>query len=214
MWQGDWDYECQNLCLRRLGALSGKYRWPTSQSSEEQNQMVFGKSLSQRSESNWWRANGICVDNIPRIHYIGHPRRDSKVYRWIKVWTWAIQRKDHLHVNVQRHCNGERGNPEKCETNSATAANYARRFPRGRWSFVGPGSEKKWYGTCSDQPDGKCDRLLNEWCSILQQAVILSFMPPAPWKEQNEEAQKRERSLLTSTVVKKPLNWFFARLFL
>ena len=21
---------------------------------------------------------------------------------------------------------------------------YARRFPRGRWSFLGPGSEKKW----------------------------------------------------------------------
>ena len=32
-----WDYECRNLCLRRLGALSGKYQWPTSRSLEEQN---------------------------------------------------------------------------------------------------------------------------------------------------------------------------------
>ena len=27
----------------------------------------------------------------------------------------------------------ETGNPEKCEFNSRTVANYARRFPRGHW---------------------------------------------------------------------------------
>ena len=41
----------------------------------------------------------------------------------------------------------ERGNTETCETNAVTVANYARRFPHGRWSFWGPGSEKKWYGS-------------------------------------------------------------------
>ena len=35
-----------------------------------------------------------------------------------------------------------------------TVANYARRFLLGRWSFWGLGSEKKWYGTYSDKPDG------------------------------------------------------------
>ena len=52
---------------------------------------------------------------------------------------------------------GERGNTEKCILNSVTVANYARRFLLGRWSFLGPGSEKKWYGTCSDKPDGEWD---------------------------------------------------------
>ena len=42
-----------------------------------------------------------------------------------------------------------------CENNSVTVANYARRFPRGRWLFLGLGSEKKWYGTYSDKPVGK-----------------------------------------------------------
>ena len=51
----------------------------------------------------------------------------------------------------------EKGNTEKCEFNSRTVANYARRFPRGHWSFLGPGSEKKWCGTHSDKPDGKWD---------------------------------------------------------
>ena len=56
----------------------------------------------------------------------------------------------------------ERGNTEKCEMNSVTVANYARRFLLGRWSFLGPGSEKKWYGTYSDKPDSDWTRLLNE----------------------------------------------------
>ena len=47
---------------------------------------------------------------------------------------------------------GERGNTETCEKKNIVA-NYARRLPLGRWSFLGPGSEKKWYGTCSDKPD-------------------------------------------------------------
>ena len=53
---------------------------------------------------------------------------------------------------------GEPGNTEKCENNSVTVANNARRFPRGRWSFLGPGSEKKWYGTHSDKADGDWDK--------------------------------------------------------
>ena len=52
----------------------------------------------------------------------------------------------------------EEGNTEKCVTNSSTIAKCARRFPRGRWSFLGPGSVKKWYGTHSDKPDGNCSR--------------------------------------------------------
>ena len=43
---------------------------------------------------------------------------------------------------------GERGITDTC----------ARRFLRGRWSFWGPGSEKKWCGTLLDKPNGDCDR--------------------------------------------------------
>ena len=53
---------------------------------------------------------------------------------------------------------GERGNTEKCIMNFVTVANYARRFLLGRWSFLGPGPEKKWCGTYSDKPDGDWDK--------------------------------------------------------
>ena len=40
---------------------------------------------------------------------------------------------------------GEKGNQETCEHNLLTVADYVRKLPRGHWSFLGPGSEKKWY---------------------------------------------------------------------
>ena len=49
---------------------------------------------------------------------------------------------------------GAKGNEAQCEYNSQTVAEYARRCPRGHWSFLGPGSEEKWNGTYTDKPDG------------------------------------------------------------
>ena len=36
---------------------------------------------------------------------------------------------------------------------------FAKRFPAGRWSFLGPGSEKKWYSIYIDRPQGEWDRI-------------------------------------------------------
>ena len=37
---------------------------------------------------------------------------------------------------------------------------YARRFTRGHWSFLGLGSEKKWYRTHVSKLDGQCDKIV------------------------------------------------------
>ena len=120
MWQSDWDYECQNLCLRRLGALSWKYQWP----------IVFGKLLSQRSESNWWRANEVRVENIRRIHYIGHSRRDSKNMTDLQCEPEQFNGRIIFMSMYNDIVWGERGNTEKCIVNSVTVANHARRLAR------------------------------------------------------------------------------------
>ena len=41
---------------------------------------------------------------------------------------------------------GEKENTERFEYNSQTVAEYSRKFPRGHWSLLEPGSEKTWYG--------------------------------------------------------------------
>ena len=36
---------------------------------------------------------------------------------------------------------------------------FAKRFPAGRWSFLGLGSETKWYSTDKERPAGNWDRV-------------------------------------------------------
>ena len=40
----------------------------------------------------------------------------------------------------------KRGNDEICISNAEKVKDYAMRFLQGHWTFLGPGSEKKWYG--------------------------------------------------------------------
>ena len=56
------------------------------------------------------------------------------------------------------------GNEEFCTANSQTVAGYARRFAHGHWSFLGPGSEKKWYGSHTYKP--------NEWHHVAEDMMI------------------------------------------
>ena len=37
-------------------------------------------------------------------------------------------------------------NDENCISNAENVMNYAKRFLPGHWTFLGPGSEKRWYG--------------------------------------------------------------------
>ena len=50
-------------------------------------------------------------------------------------------------------------NEQECESDANFASIYARRFSLGRWSFLGPGSEKKWYSTYDSKPQKEWDRV-------------------------------------------------------
>ena len=82
--------------------------------------------------------------------------RASVPVRSPKIISGELQR--HLHLHVQRHLNGK----QKETKNSVSTSHrqlriYARKFPRGHPSFVGPGPEEQWYGTYTDKPDGSWD---------------------------------------------------------
>ena len=38
-----------------------------------------------------------------------------------------------------------------------TVAGYAKKILQGHWSFLGPGSENKWYGSDTYKPKGESD---------------------------------------------------------
>ena len=77
---------------------------------------------------------------------------------------------------------GTRDNEQECLANARLVSLYARRFGKGQWSFIGPGSEKKWCCISEDSPQGICDnmaeRMLLEFvesgCPIFRATTPLS----------------------------------------
>ena len=54
---------------------------------------------------------------------------------------------------------GSRDNEEESLLNAKLVSLYAKRFGKGQWSFVGLGSEKKWYPIKEDSPQGIWDNM-------------------------------------------------------
>ena len=50
-------------------------------------------------------------------------------------------------------------NEQECELSVKLVSIYARRFSPGKWSFIGSGSEKKWYSTHEYKPQREWDRV-------------------------------------------------------
>ena len=54
---------------------------------------------------------------------------------------------------------GTKDNEQECPANARLVSLYARKFGIGQWSFIGPGSEKKWYSMKEDSPQGIWDNI-------------------------------------------------------
>ena len=54
---------------------------------------------------------------------------------------------------------GTKDNEKECLPNARLVSLYARKFGKGQWSFIGPGSEKKWSSMKEDSPQGIWDNL-------------------------------------------------------
>ena len=52
---------------------------------------------------------------------------------------------------------GTKDNEQECLANARLVSLYARKFGTGQWSFIGSGSEKKWYSIKEDSPQGIWD---------------------------------------------------------
>ena len=55
-----------------------------------------------------------------------------------------------------------KGNKEECLANARVVKVLAKRFGVGQWSFIGPGSEKKWYSAEENSPQGVWDNIAEE----------------------------------------------------
>ena len=55
----------------------------------------------------------------------------------------------------------KKGNEEECVANVKVVSILAKKFGIGQWSFIGPGSEKKWY-SAENCPQGIWDHFADE----------------------------------------------------
>ena len=55
----------------------------------------------------------------------------------------------------------EKTNKEECLKNADFVKTFAKRFGIGQWSFIGPGSEKKWYPS-ENSPQGEWDHIAED----------------------------------------------------
>ena len=77
---------------------------------------------------------------------------------------------------------GTKDNERECLANAEVVTFYAMKFGIGQWSFIGSGSEKKWYSMEENSPQGAWDHIADEMllefaesgCPVFRAATPLS----------------------------------------
>ena len=94
---------------------------------------------------------------------------------------------------------GSEDNEEECIAHATLVTLFAKRFPPGRWSFLGPGSEKKWYSTYID----KTTRRMGQSRWIDDDSIQRKRTPSFPSHESivPRNAQKQRRWKIIDTLL-------------
>ena len=75
---------------------------------------------------------------------------------------------------------GSRDNRKECESNAQLVSLFAKRFGAGQWSFIGPGSEKKWYSISEDSPQDERDKMAEKMIVTLTESGPQVFRVTSP----------------------------------
>ena len=72
-----------------------------------------------------------------------------------------------------------KGNKDECLANAGVVKVLARRFGLGQWSFIGPGSEKKWY-SAENSPQGAWDNIAEQMLLEFAESGCPTFRATTP----------------------------------
>ena len=73
-----------------------------------------------------------------------------------------------------------KGNKKECLANVRVVKVLARRFGIGHWSFIGPGSEKKWSSMEDNSPQGAWDNIEEEMLLEFAESAHPTFRATTP----------------------------------
>ena len=91
-------------------------------------------------------------------------------------------------------CEGK-GNKEQCLKDADYVKTFAKRFGIGQWSFIGPGSEKKWYPS-ENSPQGEWDHIAEDMLLLFAESGHPIFRSTTPLsRRQLKSKGKRKVSI-------------------
>ena len=76
---------------------------------------------------------------------------------------------------------GTKDNEQECLANARLVSLHARRFGKGLWPFIGPGSEKKWYSMEENSPQGIWDHIAEKMLLEYAESTCPIFLATTPW---------------------------------
>ena len=106
-------------------------------------------------------------------------------------------------------CNGK-GNKEECLANARDVSVLAKKFGTGQWSFIGPGSEKKWYSAEENRPQGAWDRIAEEMLLEFAESGCPISVQRLHCLGEISKAKDMENCRFTTVPIRKQLRLFFA----
>ena len=109
---------------------------------------------------------------------------------------------------------GSKDNEKECELSAKLVSICAKRFSSGRWSFLGPGSEKKWYSSHESKPQGEWDSVAELMMLKFGESSTQSSDPQVHCPEVDSKAKVVENCQYTSVPTGRRLKLFFAQLFM
>ena len=99
---------------------------------------------------------------------------------------------------------GSKDNEKECLANVKLVSLYARRFGKGQWSFIGPGSEKKWYCISEDSPQGVCDNMAERMLLVFAESDCPIFRATSPLSRGRLKKQRTWKTV--DTLCSRPGN--------
>ena len=106
-------------------------------------------------------------------------------------------------------CDGK-GNNEECLANARVVSILAKRFGIGQWSFIGSGSEKKWYSMEENSPQGIWDHIPDKMLLEFAESGCPIFRATTPLSRVISKATDTENCRYILLRIIKQLGLFFA----
>ena len=105
---------------------------------------------------------------------------------------------------------GSKDNATECLANAKLVSLYSRRFGKGQWSVIGPGSEKNWYSISEDSLQGIWDKIAEKMMLEFGESGHPVFRATTPLSRGQLKSKGHGNCRYTMQPIWKRLRLFFA----